>query len=306
MKGLICFLLLISALNGNAQQVIPLFDKIPNNINAVDIERELAGGKMVSQVVKPTLTIFLPAKEIASHMAIIICPGGGYTMLSMTNEGYSIAAKLNEMGIAAFVLKYRIPIDSMMTNKEICPLQDAQRALQLVRENAVQYNIDTAMVGIMGFSAGGHLAATASTHFQKYYIPNKEKINLRPDFSVLIYPVISFSDKLTHLGSRVNLIGKSPSAELIHDFSNELFVNNNTPPAFLVHAQDDRMVNPLNSLVYFEALLSDKIPNCEMHIYPKGGHGFGMNIPKSDVYWMDQLQNWLSVINKTQKTNKSN
>lgn len=286
----------------NAQQVIPLFDKIPNNIDTVNSEHVINHGSIVNQVIKPTLTVCLPSKEKATGMAVIICPGGGYSMVSMANEGYDVATKLNEMGIAAFVLKYRIPDDLRMKHKEICPLQDAQRAIQFVRENAEAYDIDTAMVGIMGFSAGGHLAATASTHFQKSYISNNKKTNLRPAFSVLIYPVISFSEKIGHIGSRVKLIGETPSSELIKEYSNELQVNENTPPAFVLCAQNDKIVNPLNSLVYFEALLENKISDCEMHIYPRGNHGFGLNIPKSNVHWMDQLQNWLTLLhNKYEK-----
>lgn len=290
----------------NAQKIIPLFDKIPNNTDTLNQETKLARGKWSAQITKPTLTIYLPTKDKSIGMGVIICPGGGYSFVSMASEGYEVAAKLNEMGIAAFVLKYRIPVDSRMVHKEICPLQDAQRAIQIVREHACEYNLDTAMVGIMGFSAGGHLASTASTHYQKYYIQNKEKTNLRPSFSILIYPVISFTDKIGHLGSRLKLIGEIPSIKLINEYSNELHVDKNTPPAFLVHAQNDNIVNPLNSLAYYESLLNNKVPNCEMHIFPTGGHGFGMKIQDSNVQWMNQLQDWLYTIKKSLATNKNN
>lgn len=300
MKQILFYLcILFSICNINAQQVIPLYKKIPNNIGILDVEQKNTDGQNISHVVKPTLTVYLPARERSNHVAVIICPGGGYSYVSMQREGYDIATKLSEMGCTAFVLKYRLPNDSIMTHKEICPLQDAQRSIQLVRENANEYNVDTAMVGIMGFSAGGHLAATASTHYQKSYIQNKKKTNLRPSFSILIYPVISFSEKITHMGSRINLIGNHPSNELINEFSNELHVNKDTPPAFLVLAQNDALVKPINSLSYFETLLSNKVPNCEMHIYSSGGHGFGLSNPNPNVHWMDQLQNWLSVIKKT-------
>ncbi len=293
---ILVFFLLAFAYTMNAQKVIPLYDNIPNNIDTINQERTIARGKFLSQVTKPTLTIYLPSKEKATGMSVIVCPGGGYAMLSMIKEGYDIAHKLNEMGIAAFVLKYRLPDDKKMNHKELCPLQDAQRAIQLVRQHTNEYNIDAGMVGIMGFSAGGHLAATASTHFQKSYISNNEKTNLRPDFSVLIYPVISFSDNIGHLGSRASLIGGSPSSELINEFSNELKVNSDTPPAFLLLGQKDLVVNPLNSLVYYEALLRNKIPDCELHVYPTANHGFGIKLPESEVNWMDQLKIWLSLV----------
>lgn len=303
MKQILFYLLIMTfSCNIIAQQVIPLYGKVPNNIDTINSERNVSGGKMVSKVSNPSLKVFLPTKDKATHMAVIICPGGGYMLEAIAMEGYDVAAKLNEMGIAAFVLKYRIPEDSKMTHKEICPLQDAQRAIQIVREHANEYNVDTALVGIMGFSAGGHLAATASTHYQKAYIQNDNKTNLRPSFSILIYPVISFTNAIMHEATKIRLVGKSPSPELINDFSNELQVNKNTPPAFLLCAQDDGLVNPLNSIVYFNALTDNKVRNCELHIYPSGGHGFGMNIPNSEVHWMDQLQNWLSLLIKKLKS----
>ena len=294
----LCLFLLIDIFNSKAQQVIPLYDNVPNNIESKIEEVYSSKGDKVYKVTKPTLTIYLPAKEKATGMGIIICPGGGYVGLSIKKAGTDFAEKLNEMGIAAFVLKYRLPSDSTMVHKEIGPLQDAQRAIQFVRENAVQYNIDTAMVGIMGSSAGGHLASTASTHFNKAYILNKKNTNLRPSFCVLVYPVISFSDKLAEKTTRISLIGYNPSSEQKELFSNELHVTDNTPSTFLVHALNDKIVSPLNSLVYFEALLKQGVQNCELHVYPKGNHGFGITLP-NEAHWIDQLQIWLSLIRKS-------
>ena len=163
------------------------------------------------KVSRPSLTIFLPPKEKATGAAVIICPGGGYANLAMGYEGTDVARRFNESGIAAFVLKYRIPNDSTMIDKEIGPLQDAQRALLLVRSRADEWGIDSNRIGIMGFSAGGHLASTAGTHFQKNYIANPDHITLRPDFMILIYPVISFNTPIAHMGSEQNLLGHHPS-----------------------------------------------------------------------------------------------
>ncbi len=276
-----------------AQVSIPLYDQIPNSKLSPDKEKTVTtdGILRISNVSVPSLTLYgSPAKEKTS--AVIICPGGGYGILAAGHEGSDVAKVLNEWGIIAFVLKYRLPDDSIMPDKTIGPLQDAQRAIQFVRQNAKQWNIDPGKIGIMGFSAGGHLAATASTHFDKAVIDNPGNISLRPDFSILIYPVISFTDSLTHSGSRNNLIGKTPSAEKIKEYSNELQVNTKTPPAFLVHARDDKGVKYENSVQYYDALKKNKV-RAELHLYDNGGHGFGMNNNTTSEKWMDQLKNWL-------------
>ncbi|MEP6596671.1 MAG: alpha/beta hydrolase [Ginsengibacter sp.] len=203
-----------------------------------------------------------------------------------------MAEAFQKMGVAAFVLKYRLPSDQSMQDKSIRPLQDAQRAIQLVKTNAKQWNIDTAKVGIAGFSAGGHLAASAGTHFQHNYIINKEGISLRPAFMVLGYPVISFTDSLTHMGSRNNLIGKNPSAEMIKEYSNELQVTSETPPAFIFQAEDDGTVKVENSIIFYRALHNIGV-EAELLLYPKGGHGFGLNNTTTTSKWMDECQKWM-------------
>ncbi|MEJ0080356.1 MAG: alpha/beta hydrolase [Puia sp.] len=247
-----------------AQKVIALYDgAIPNSKPAPDRENsryERDSILIVSKVSRPSLTVFLPSKGKATGMAVIICPGGGYTNLAMGYEGTDVALRFNQSGIAAFVLKYRIPDTSTMMNKQIGPLQDAQRAIQLVRSRAVEWGIDPARIGIMGFSAGGHLAATAGTHFQKNYISNPNQISLRPDFMILIYPVISFRTPIAHMGSANNLVGPDPSPESIKEFSNEEHVTRQTPPAFLVHAKDDDAVPYENSEWFVKA--------CELHHVP--------------------------------------
>jgi acetyl esterase/lipase len=282
----------------NAQEVLPLYpDAIPNSRPAADQEvTTIRDAKRinVSRVSRPSLTMFLASPEKANGTAIIICPGGGYTNLAIGHEGIEVAKAFNEMGISAFVLKYRIPNDTTMINKEIGPLQDAQRSIQMVRQHSKEWNINASRIGIMGFSAGGHLASTAGTHFSKAVIENKANINLRPDFMILLYPVISFSDSLAHIGSRNQLIGKSPSPEKIVEYSNELQVTSATPPTFLTHAGDDKTVKVQNSINFYLALLKNKIP-AEIHIYPRGGHGFGMENTTTNDKWMERLKNWLDM-----------
>jgi len=279
-----------------AQQTIPLYDgKIPNSKPYTTKEwwePQGNGDTIVHYISKPTLTIFLPEKSKANGTAVIICPGGGYWITSIVKEGFAVARKFNEWGVTAFVLNYRIPNDSSMVDKKIGPLQDAQRAIQLVRMNAKKWNINPDRVGIMGFSAGGHVASTAATHFQRSYIENAGNTNLRPDFAILIYPVISFQDNIGHVGSRDQLIGKNPPKDLIDSFSNEMQVTAQTPPSFLVQATDDHTVPVMNSISFYESLLKYKIP-AEMHIYKAGGHGFGMHNPTNKGEWMVLCKNWM-------------
>lgn len=279
----------------SAQTVLPLYDSIPNSLPAADAESATtdANGIMrISAISRPTLEVYLPPKEKATGAAIIICPGGGYSIVAYTHEGTDVAKKFNEMGVAAFVLKYRLPDDRIMPNREIGPVQDAQRAIQLVRERAAEWQVDKHKVGIMGFSAGGHLASTAGTHFDHHYIDVPRKTNLRPDFMILLYPVINFSDSLTHKGSRTRLIGENPSPEKIKEYSNDEQVTRRTPPTFLVHAKDDKTVAVRNSERFYAALQKHKVP-AQLYLYEKGGHGFGMNNPTSEVKWIDLVENWM-------------
>lgn len=284
----------------HAQVIMPLYPgEIPNSKASADKEKSEMGKDgilRISSVSIPTLSIYRPEKSSDKSAAVIICPGGGYKILAASHEGADVARELNKWGITAFVLKYRIPNDTIMPDKSIGPLQDAQRAIQLVRENAAEWNIDPDKIGIMGFSAGGHLAASASTRFGETLIANPKNTSLRPDFSILIYPVISFMDGITHRGSRENLLGKNPDLRLLEKYSNELAASPKTPPAFLVHAGDDAAVPVNNSIVYYEALLKHKIYS-NMIVYPRGGHGFGMNNKTTADKWMYNLKNWLSSTN---------
>ncbi len=295
----IIFLLLVStALNLNAQEIIPLYqDAIPNSkpYQMEEIEMKIEGQFYgYEKTSEPTLTAYLPNKEIATGVAVVICPGGGYGFVSYKMEGTKIAEEFLSKGVAAFILKYRLPSDSIMVDKTIGPLQDAQQAIKVVRDNANDWNIDAKKIGIMGFSAGGHLASTAGTHFEKSYIPNKEKTSLRPDFMVLIYPVISMTNEITHQGSRVNLLGENAGEDNILLFSNELQINKNTPPTWITHTGDDTIVPVENSIRFYQALVNNKIP-AEMHLYPKGNHGFVLNLPTKE--WMQPLFEWMKFLN---------
>ncbi len=250
----------------------------------------------VRNVQKPDIAIFLPSKKNISGEAVIICPGGGYGILAYDWEGSDIARWLSSQGIAAFVLKYRLPGASSNITPYKSPLMDAQRAMRLVRHHAESWNLDPGKIGIMGFSAGGHLASTLSTHFDSgdsLSTDPVEKESCRPDFSILMYPVISFSDEITHHGSKENLLGADPDPELVRFFSNELQVTPDTPPAILIHSEDDQAVPVENSLEYYKALKENQVP-AELHIYPYGGHGFSLAIGQGHLStWPDRVIEWI-------------
>ena len=301
MKSASILLILIFAMHHlYAQTTINLYDgSVPNSKPYTTKELwdpQSNGDTIVHYTSVPTLTVFLPDKNIANGTAVVICPGGGYWVTSIVKEGFDIAREFNKWGVAAFVVKYRIPNDSSMIDRKIGALQDAQRAIQLARTHAKEWNVDVNKVGIMGFSAGGHLASTAATHFNKSYIENPNNISLRPDFSIFIYPVISFQDSIGHIGSRDQLIGKNPPKPLLDSYSNELQVTAQTPPTFLVHSTDDDVVPVMNSIRFYESLLQYKIP-AEMHIYKAGGHGYGMNNPTTKDLWMERCKTWMQGMN---------
>ena len=291
-------LLVFLTLNLSAQEIIPLYQKtIPNSKpyqmkeTVMKVDGQFYGYQKTS---KPTLTVYLPDKKIATGVAVVICPGGGYGFVSYKMEGTKIAEEFLNKGIAAFILKYRLPSDSIMIDKTIGPLQDAQMAIKVVREHTKKWNINPEKIGIMGFSAGGHLASTAGTHFEKSYIPNPEKTSLRPDFMILVYPVISMKDEITHKGSQTNLLGKSATPENILLFSNEMHVDKNTPPTWLTQTGDDTVVPVENSIRFYQALIRNKIP-AEMHLYPKGNHGFVLKLPTDE--WMKSVFEWMKFLN---------
>jgi len=291
-------LFILSASAGAAQQVVPLYtENVPNSKPCREKDHEFIdtswnknGLLIVDHITKPTLMIY-EAKEKRNGTAVIICPGGGYGVLAAGHEGSDVAKVFNDVGVTAFVLRYRLPKDDCMIDKSFVPLMDAQQAIWFVRSHAKQYGISPDKIGIMGFSAGGHLASTAGTHFTAV---RKELANdnLRPDFMILIYPVISFNDSIGHIGSRDNLLGKNPDKKLIELFSNERQVTSQTPPTFLVHASDDDGVRPENSIRFYLALLNNKVP-AELHLYEHGGHGFGLHNPSTKEDWFKACVEWM-------------
>lgn len=246
-----------------------------------------------ASVSDPEIHIYPAPKAVSSGAAVIICPGGGYTRMSWGNEGTSIAEWFNNNGIGAIILKYRLPSDSIMTDKSTGPLQDAQEAVRIARRRAAEWGIDPDKIGIMGFSAGGHLASTLATHFNEKVYEPADSISARPDFAILIYPVITMTLPYTHKGSRVNLLGENPDTTQIIRFSNQYQVTKETPPVFLVHSTNDKTVPVVNSIWFYQALIEKNII-AEMHIFQQGKHGFGLaKGGKTESQWPELCINWL-------------
>ena len=308
MRHILFFIAFAVSLSASAQEFrIPLYKgEIPNSKNTGKKEVvEKSDITVISNVQVPDIVVYLPTKKFATGQAVVICPGGGYWILAYDYEGTDIAKYLNTLGIAAAVLKYRLPTYGNVIEPDKAPLMDAQRALRIVRYNASRWNIDPGKIGIMGFSAGGHLASTLGTHFD-YGNPasadSVERVSCRPDFMVLMYPVISFTDSCMHRGSRDALLGKNPDPSMVKKYSNELQVKEDTPPAFILNADDDKTVPAKNSILMYEALHAKKIP-AELHIISEGDHGFGLSTGNDHVAsWTVSLKLWLqSLNNKTVK-----
>lgn len=257
---------------------LPLWPAGAPNSNGLTGAEEMLDGGRVSHVSTPSITVYRPA--CPNGMAIIMCPGGGYALLAMNHEGHDMAAWLNTQGITYVVLKYRMP-----NGHHEVPLSDAEQAIRLVRQHAAEWGVRPDRIGIMGASAGGHLAASLATLYS-----SKET---RPDFQVLLYPVISMKPGITHGGTRQNLLGDRPSQELEDRYTLEQQVDERTPQAFLVLSADDGSVPPANSIRYFETLLQHHVP-ATLHVYPTGGHGWGFK--DSFAYkrqWTGELEKWL-------------
>ncbi|MGW8257175.1 MAG: alpha/beta hydrolase [Thermoguttaceae bacterium] len=267
--------------------------------SADDVQRSLLwpngapGAKGDRPEDKPRLTIFRPERSQANGTAVIICPGGGYGHLAVDKEGTKIAQWLNSLGVCGFVLEYR---HHGRGYSHPAPLQDALRAVRTVRANAKKWNVNPKRIGIMGFSAGGHLASTVGTHFDNGDPDAQdpiERVSSRPDFMILCYPVIAFGEPFTHRGSQKNLIGSNAPPELVNSLSNEKRVTSDTPPTFLFHTDEDIAVPSENSVRFYLALHKAKVP-AEMHIYQKGPHGVGLakTIPGT-CDWPKACEAWL-------------
>ena len=299
LKNFLVIGLFFTALHAFGQsETVPLWeDKIPNSQTTTEKETQTKGDLLwYRNVQNPTLEIYLPTKISATGRGVIICPGGGYAGLAYDWEGTDIAKWFNAKGIAAFVLKYRMPQSKAVIVSHKAPLQDAQRAIRLVREHAEKWNVSKNQIGIMGFSAGGHLAATLATHYNHQSYSPSDSIDTqetRPDFAILVYPVISMKEMHTHQGSKNNLLGKSPSEDLVSFYSNELHVTENTPPTLLIHSADDKGVPVSNSLIFYQALQEAGVYS-EMHLYPYGGHGYSLAIGKGHLQtWPERINDWL-------------
>lgn len=276
---LILFGMMILVNTSKAQEEIKLYKNGPAESSGITEKEMNYDNSWVTQVTEARMYAYIAPKEKANGAAVLICPGGGYGGLAVEHEGSQFAQWLNSIGVSAFVLYYRMP-----NHHSEIPLTDARTAIQIIRQGAKKWNIDKHKIGIAGFSAGGHLASTVGTHFTK---------KNRPDFMILVYPVIS----MTGDGTCQNLLGESPSAEQLNRFSNQLQVTEKTPPAFIIAALDDDVVAVEHSFMFYKALQEKQIPT-EIHTFDKGGHGFGMKKQGLDIdNWTEVLAEWLKEIN---------
>lgn len=288
----------MTSLNANSQSFqLTLYPdgQIPNYMDVGEKEvRDTNDIVRISKVQIPDISVFLPAKKNQTGEAVVICPGGGYHILAYDWEGEDIAKFWNSKGVTAIVLKYRLPTSAAQVEPHKSPLMDAQRAIRLVRYHAKDWGIDPDKIGIMGFSAGGHLASSVSTHYDTGDVNALDpvnKVSCRPDFSILMYPVISFTGDFQHSGSRKALVGDDK--ELMEYFSSELQITNDTPPAILIHASDDKGVPVENSIRYYQGLIKHGV-EAEMHIYPHGGHGFSLAIGQGHLAgWPERAYEWV-------------
>ena len=299
MKKQLFFIVLFFIISNSlcAQNTIKLWSEDMPFSNGTIGDEEMTDAGHVRNVQDPTITVYLPEKENATGAAVVICPGGGYGILAIKHEGHDIAKWFNEFGVAGIVLKYRLPNSDNITNQSEVAMTDAQRAVRMIRHYASDWGIQPDKIGIMGFSAGGHLASTVGTHFDYGISDDKDpiqKVSCRPDFMILMYPVISMSEDFMHAGSMRNLLGENQSYEQKLRFSNEKQVSSETPPTILIHSSDDKAVPVANSIRFYEALIQNIIP-AELHIFNRGGHGYGLGRSDGTSHnlWPKNVQAWM-------------
>jgi len=300
-KALILLMFCISSMQ--SQEFIPLWPKgkMPNS-KGMKLEH-IEERERITQVAQPGMYAFFTSKEENTGSAVLICPPGGYAKLTYNIAGFQFAKWLNTLGINAFVLIHRLPTSPDLVEREKGPIQDAQRAMKIIRSNAAKWEINASKIGVMGASAGGHLATTLGTHTEDYSSikDNFDSFSFQPNFMVLISPVITMG-KFAHQGSLNNFLGKNPTQNQIDSFSNENRVSTTTPPAFIVLAQNDPVVNPINGMLFYQAMTEKNISG-SLHIFPEGGHSIAlMNSPKSINLWTQLCQEWfydLSLLDKT-------
>ena len=294
------FILLAIATFSNtlfAQETMKLWDGDIPFSNGIIGDEEYTDKGHVQNIQDPTITIYLPKKSKATGAAVVICPGGGYRLLAIQHEGHDVAKWFNEFGVAGIVVKNRLPTSENITDTSEVAMTDAQRAVRLVRHHAGEWGIEKNKIGIMGFSAGGHLASTVGTHFDYGMADSPDpvqKVSCRPDFMILMYPVITMSEDFMHAGSMKNLLAHNQSYEQKRRFSNEKQVTSETPPTILIHSSDDKSVPVANSIRFYEALIEHNIP-AEMHIFNSGGHGYGLGRKDGTSHnlWPENCKAWM-------------
>lgn len=293
--GILVLVVLGIAAGASAQEFVPLYPagKLPNSKGTV--VKEDIRDERIYAVETPAVRVFLPSDQENKGVGVLICPGGGYARIAYMASGTTLAKWLNTFGVAAFVLDYRLPTSPDLKDPSIGPLQDAQRAMRVIRANAAKWKLDPAKIGVMGTSAGGHLAATLATFTDDFAKvgDDPDALPFGPNFLILVSPVITMGE-YAHAGSKANLLGENPSQESINRFSAEKRVTSKTPPTFIVHAADDTAVNVRNSLMFHAALVEAKIP-ASIHVFPFGGHAIAVrNNPGSTSKWTELCEMWMS------------
>ena len=299
-KNTLIIIFLSLSINSNGQ--LAKIDLYPEGIECLNVIKQKIdydeSGRIYRKVANPQIWYY-PSQKLKSSRdkaAVLIIPGGGYEALWIDKEGVDVAKWLNGLGISAFVLKHRIPYWEGKECRSDVALADAQRAMRIIRKNSKKWEINSKKIGVLGFSAGGHLASTLSTHHDQGIRRSNleiEKFASRPDFSILIYPVVTMKQPYVHMGSRKSLIGKVPSNEIVEYFSNEMQVKADTPPAILIHSDNDLGVLVENSVNYYLALRKHKIP-AALHVWEDGGHGYGLAKGKGSIKdWPNICQNWM-------------